>query len=125
MTYLPNDKADHTAILDALDGIANSMATNGSGQDAAVIFFSSHGEMIGGQFYLIPYDFDARTPNASATSALSASEFAKKVKALASGEKSCSCSTPAIPAPSARAAGRANLTPRSYVTPWTWKTSPS
>ena len=39
--------------------------------------------MIDKQFYLIPYDFDARTPNASTTSALSASEFAKKVKALA------------------------------------------
>jgi len=39
--------------------------------------------MIDGQFYLIPYGFDAGSPNASATSAVSASEFAKKVKTLA------------------------------------------
>ncbi len=87
LTYLPNDKAYHTAILDALDGMAKSMATNGSGQDVAVILVSSHGEMIDGQFYLIPYDFDAGSQNRSTTSAVSASEFAKKVQALASHGK--------------------------------------
>jgi hypothetical protein len=83
LMYLPNDKAYHTAILDALDGMAKSMATDGSGQDVAVILVSSHGEMIDGQFYLIPYDFDAGSRNTSTTSAVSASEFAKKVKAIA------------------------------------------
>jgi len=81
--YLPNDQAGHTDILDALDHMAQSMRRSGSDQDVAVVLVSSHGEMIDKQFYLIPYDFDARTPNASTTSALSASEFAKKVKALA------------------------------------------
>src|SRR5208337_2300250 len=81
--YLPNDQAGHTEILDALDRMAQGMRRSGSDQDVAVVLISSHGEMIDKQFYLIPYDFDARTPNASTTSALSASEFAKKVKALA------------------------------------------
>ncbi len=81
--YLPNDRAGHTAILDALDALARSMRTSGPDQDVAVILVSSHGEMIDSQFYLIPYGFDAGSPNASTTSALSASEFAKKVKTLA------------------------------------------
>ncbi len=81
--YLPNDQAGHTAILDALDAMARSMRTSGPDQDVAVILVSSHGEMIDGQFYLIPYGFGAGSPNASATSAVSASEFAKKVKTLA------------------------------------------
>jgi WD40 repeat protein len=83
LTYLPNDKADSTAILDALDDMARSMARNEPGQDVAVILVSSHGEMIDGQFYLIPYGFDAGSQNKSIKSAVSASEFAKKVQELA------------------------------------------
>jgi len=59
------------------------MATNEPGRDVAVILVSSHGEMIDGQFYLIPYGFDAGSQNKSIKSAVSASEFAKKVQALA------------------------------------------
>jgi hypothetical protein len=44
-----------------------------------VILLSSHSEMIDGQYYLVPYDFDARSSNAGAATAISASEFAKKV----------------------------------------------
>jgi len=84
LTYLPNDKASKTAIEDALDAIAQSMATNEQGQDVVVILVSSHGEMIDGQFYLVPYDFVANgSKNAATSSAVSASEFAKKVQALA------------------------------------------
>jgi WD40 repeat protein len=81
--YLPNDKADSAAILDNLDAVAQSMARNQPGQDVAIILVSSHGEMIGGQFYLIPYGFDAGSEGKSIKSAVSASEFAKKVGALA------------------------------------------
>jgi WD40 repeat protein len=84
VAYLPNGKASKTAIQDALDAIAQSMATNEPGQDVAVILVSSHGEMIDGQFYLIPHDFVANgSKNAATSSAISASEFAKKVQALA------------------------------------------
>jgi Caspase domain len=82
--YLPNDKASKTAIQDALDAMAQSMAKNEPGQDVAVILVSSHGEMIDEQFYLIPHGFVANeSRNAATSSAVSASEFAKKVQALA------------------------------------------
>jgi hypothetical protein len=83
LTYLSNDKADSAAILDTLEKMAGSMATSEPGQDVAVILVSSHGEMIDGQFYLIPYGFDAGSQGKSIKSAVSASEFAKKVQALA------------------------------------------
>jgi len=83
VTYLPNDKADSASILDALDDMARGMARNEPGQDVAVILVSSHGEMIDGQFYLIPHGFDAGSQGKSIKSAVSASEFAKKVQALA------------------------------------------
>jgi WD40 repeat protein len=81
--YLPNDKADGVAILDNLDAVEQSMARNQPGQDVAVILVSSHGEMIDKQFYLIPYGFDAGSEGKSIKSAVSASELAKKVQALA------------------------------------------
>jgi hypothetical protein len=87
LTYLPNDKADGAAILDALDAMAQSVAKSEPGQDVAVILVSSHGEMIDGQFYLIPYGFDAGSQGRSIKSAVSASEFAKKVQALATHGK--------------------------------------
>jgi uncharacterized caspase-like protein len=87
VTYLPNEKADSAAILDALDAMAQSMAKGEPGQDVALILVSSHGEMIDGQFYLIPYGFDAGSQGRSVKSAVSASEFAKKVGALAAHGK--------------------------------------
>jgi WD40 repeat protein len=87
LQYLPNDKADSAAILDALDAMAQSMAKNEQGQDVALILISSHGEMIDKEFYLIPYGFDPGSQGRSIKSAVSASEFAKKVGALAAHGK--------------------------------------
>jgi WD40 repeat protein len=88
LTYLPNDKASKTAIEDALDAMAESMTKSGADQDTAVILVSSHGEMIGSQFYLIPYGFVANgTRNAATDSAIPASLFAEKVSALAAHGK--------------------------------------
>ena len=81
--YLPNDQASRTAVLDALDAIEEAMRKSGADQDVAVILVSSHGEMIDGQFYLVPYDFDAKSQNAALGSAVSASGFAKKVASIA------------------------------------------
>jgi WD40 repeat protein len=86
-TYLSNEKANNAAILDALDAMAQSMAKNEQGQDVAVILVSSHGEMIQGKFYLIPYGFDPTSPNASRLSGVSASDFAEKVAAIAAHGK--------------------------------------
>jgi WD40 repeat protein len=88
VTYLSNDKASKTAIEDALDAMAESMAKSGADQDTAVVLVSSHGEMIGGQFYFIPYGFVANgTRNAATDSAVPASGFAEKVSALAAHGK--------------------------------------
>jgi hypothetical protein len=87
LTYLPDDKADGAGILDALEAMGQSMAKSEPGQDVALILVSSHGEMIDGQFYLIPYGFDAGSQGRSIKSAVSASEFAKKVSALAAHGK--------------------------------------
>ena len=88
LQYLPNEKASRTAIKDALDAMAQSMAKSGSDQDVAVILVSSHGEMIDGQFYFIPYGFVGNgTQNAATDGALPVSEFAKKVGALAAHGK--------------------------------------
>jgi WD40 repeat protein len=85
--YLPNDRADNTAIRDALDDMATSMAASGPNQDVAVILVSSHGEMIDGQFYLVPYGVDLGSKNRIIASALSAADFAKKVQAIAARGK--------------------------------------
>jgi WD40 repeat protein len=84
LAFLPNEKASKTGIEDAMDAMAQSMARNEPGQDVAVILVSSHGEMINGQFYLVPFGFVADgTKNAATASAVSASEFAEKVQELA------------------------------------------
>jgi WD40 repeat protein len=85
--YLPNDQADNAAIRDALDDMATSMAIGSPNQDVAVILVSSHGEMIDGQFYLVPYGVDLGSKNRIIASALSATDFAKKVQDIAAHGK--------------------------------------
>jgi Caspase domain len=85
--YLPNDQADNTAIRDALDDMATSMRTSSPDQDVAIILVSSHGEMIDGEFYLVPYGVDLGSKNKIVASTLSATDFAKKVQAIASHGK--------------------------------------
>jgi uncharacterized caspase-like protein len=85
--YLLNGQATQTAILDQLDIMARNMRTSRPDQSLAVILISSHGEMIDGQFYLIPSGFDAGSLNKMTSSAISASEFARKVQAIAKDGK--------------------------------------
>ena len=87
VAYLSNEQATHTAILDRLDEMAQSMAKGDPAQDMAVILVSSHGEMIQGKFYLIPYGFDLTSSNASRTSAVPVTEFAEKIAAIAAHAK--------------------------------------
>jgi len=87
VTYLSNEQAGSAAILDALDAMAGSMAKSDPNQDVAVILVASHGEMIQGKFYLIPFGFDPESAGTSRKSAVSASEFAERVQALASHGK--------------------------------------
>ena len=83
VTYLKNDEANNTAIRDALDDLAGSMKSGDADQDVAVILVSSHGELIDGHFYLVPYGVDIGSKNKIASSTLSASNFAKQVQAIA------------------------------------------
>jgi WD domain, G-beta repeat len=85
--YLPNDQADNTAIRDALDDTATSMRTSSPDQDVAVILVSTHGEMIDGEFYLVPYGVDLGSKNKIIASTLSATDFSKKVQVIASRGK--------------------------------------
>ena len=85
--YLTNEKAGSAAILDSLDAVAESMARNEQGKDVAVILVSTHIVMLDGQSYLIPYGFDAGSKDRSVMTAISATEFAKKVAAIASHGK--------------------------------------
>ena len=105
--------------------MVQSMAKSAPDQDVAVILVSSHGEMIDGQFYFIPYGFVGNgTQNAATNSALPASEFAKKVGALAAHGKVLllldACHSGAVGAQG----GQRIPTRRSCRTLWTWKTSP-
>jgi hypothetical protein len=58
----------------------------GPGQDVAVILISSHGAMINGEFYIVPFGFDVATQRAMQTSGISWREFAQTVTALADRE---------------------------------------
>ena len=58
-------------------------AKDSSGQDLAVVMFSGHGAMLEHRFYLLPYGVDASTPDQIEATAISAEDFAAKVKSLA------------------------------------------
>ena len=123
LTYLPNDKADSAAILDALDAMAQSMAKSEPGQDVAVILGFEPRRDDRGPVLSHPLRLRRGiTGQRASKSAVSASEFAKKVGALAAHGKVLLLLTPAIPARSAPRAGRTIPTPKSFRTPWTWKT---
>ena len=78
LQYLPDDKADHVAILEAMDKMADNMRKSGSDQDVAVILLSSHGQVIEDKFYLVPYGVDLSTPAAIQATSIPVTEFAGK-----------------------------------------------
>ena len=69
-------------IFDALDAMERNME-GGAGQDLAIVMFSGHGTMIDGQFYLVPYGADDRTPARLKQSAIPATEFQSEISKLA------------------------------------------
>jgi uncharacterized caspase-like protein len=81
--YLHDKDADRAGIFRAFASMQANMAKDEPGQDLAVILFSGHGAMIGGQFYLLPYGVDARTEADLKASAISANEFHDEVAELA------------------------------------------
>ncbi|MGA7383943.1 MAG: caspase family protein [Methylocella sp.] len=82
--YLHDGEADRGGIFGAFDSMKRNMANDEPGQDnLAVVMFSGHGAIIDGQFYLLPYGVDARTPAGLEAAAISANEFHDKVAELA------------------------------------------
>jgi uncharacterized caspase-like protein len=81
--YLHDKDADRAGIFRAFGLMKEKMAKDEPGQDLAVVLFSGHGAMIGGQFYLLPYGVDARTEADLKASAISANEFHDEVDELA------------------------------------------
>jgi WD40 repeat protein len=77
--YLPDDLAGKNQIMIALD----SMRTNMSPDDFAIIMFAGHGTMVDGEFYLLPYDVDITRPVLLKSSAISAGDFQRAVTAVA------------------------------------------
>ena len=73
-------KPTREGIIKAMDTIAREMRASGSDQDVAVVLISTHGAMIGDEFYLVPFGVD---PAAIDATSVSATEFARKVKAIA------------------------------------------
>jgi WD40 repeat protein len=80
--FLQDATADRAGIFEALDAMKRNMAAS-AGQDLAVVMFSGHGTMIDGQFYLVPYGADARTPARLKASAIPAAEFQSEITKLA------------------------------------------
>jgi len=79
---LVDERADAGSINDAFVALEGAMA-KGGGQDVAVVFFSGHGAMIHGQFYLVPNGVDARTPGRLESTAISADQLHHNITAVA------------------------------------------
>jgi uncharacterized caspase-like protein len=81
-TFLHDGTAAKKGIFEALAAMERNMA-KGAGQDLAVVMFSGHGTMIDGQFYLVPYGVDNKTPESLQSDSISATEFQSKIAKLA------------------------------------------
>ncbi len=80
--FLHDETAGKAEIFDALDAMERNME-GGAGQDLAIVMFSGHGTMLDGQFYLVPYGADDRTPARLKQSAIPATEFQSEISKLA------------------------------------------
>jgi WD40 repeat protein len=80
--FLHDETAGKAEIFDALDAMERNME-GGAGQDLAIVMFSGHGTMLDGQFYVVPYGADDRTPARLKQSAIPATEFQSEISKLA------------------------------------------
>ena len=84
LTDATEEKPTRENILKAIDTMAQNMRRAGAGRDAALVLVSTHGAMIGSELYLLPYGVDLTSIGASA---LSVTDFARSVQALAEAGK--------------------------------------
>ena len=85
LQHLTNENATHAGIIDALDFMRRDMARSVDGRDLAVVMFSGHGAIIDDQYYLFPYDVDARSPSRIRSSAIPVAQLRAELAKL--GEK--------------------------------------
>ena len=78
---LTDNDASRRGILDALIAMAKDLRAGG-GRDVGVFSFSGHGALIGGEYYLLPHDADARSADDITTTALSVSDLRKVLSRL-------------------------------------------
>jgi hypothetical protein len=74
---LTGDGSSRKAILDGLDWLGDELAAMPDG--TAILYFSGHGHVEGGEHYLIPYDLNLRRIRSSA---IRAADFADAVAQL-------------------------------------------
>ena len=84
LTDATEEKPTRENILKAIDTMAQNMRRTGSGRDVALVLISTHGAMIGSELYLLPYGVDLTSIGASA---LSVTDLARSVQALAEAGK--------------------------------------
>jgi hypothetical protein len=75
---LTGAESSRKAILDGLDWLGDQLAAMPDG-DSAILYFSGHGHVEGGEHYLIPYDLNLRRIRSSA---IRAADFADAVAQL-------------------------------------------
>ncbi len=80
--FLDNERATKEGITRALFAIRHHMAS-GTSQDLAILYFAGHGTMVDGEFYLLPFDVDARDPQGIAWSGLDATTLQRHFEKLA------------------------------------------
>jgi len=80
---LRDAEASKLAILRGLDTLKRDMAASEGQRDLAVVFFSGHGAMVNGSFYLLPHGVNADDPVSLATTGLAVDEFRRHVQAVA------------------------------------------
>jgi uncharacterized caspase-like protein len=80
--YLTDDKANRQSILAAMGQVTENMRENKSKKNVAFILLSSHGAVIGQNFYLIPYDFNFKDLDDFAKTAISGEDLAYAISSM-------------------------------------------
>ncbi len=83
---LTNEAATQLGFFQALAAMKHNMGSN-RGRDFGVIMFSGHGALIDGEYYLLPHDVDARTPDAIANTAIPVSTLRRRLEKLAENSR--------------------------------------
>jgi hypothetical protein len=79
---LSDKDAPRGGILRGLATMREAMAKSEPGRDLAVFYFSGHGALIDGEFYLLPQDVDVGDPVAITTTALPTSMLRRQLEGL-------------------------------------------